>query len=306
MKKVLVLMGGMSSEREISLMSGNQVSEALTKSGYDVVKYDLSYDVSDFIRVLNTEKPDVVFNALHGKYGEDGCVQGLLNLMKIPYTHSGVLASSIGMNKDLTRQMAKQSGLGVAEGCLMSKKEFLENEPKKPYVIKPNDDGSSVGVYIVHNETDKDKALCEWPEGECRLIEQYIYGRELSVTVFNDEAMGIVEIIPHIGYYDFKNKYTKGASNHVIPAEISDHIYQMALKQAEIIHKKIGCREVSRSDFRLDDVTCPDKPKLVFLEINTNPGMTELSLVPEIMRMCQNVSYEELVSRLVEGAKCDG
>ena len=298
MTKVLVVMGGFSDEREISLLSGHQVADALKQSGYEVSLYDLK-DVEDFVATLKKVRPDVVFNALHGKYGEDGCIQGLLNLLKIPYTHSGVLASALGMDKNKARLLAQNAGLDIAEGGLLSRDEFLSHEPKMPYVIKPNDNGSSVGVFIVRNEADKKAALAAWPAEESRLVEEYIAGRELSVAVWDNKGVGVVEIVPKTGYYDFKNKYTDGAADHIIPAKIPADVYEKALTHAAIIHQKLGCRGVSRSDFRFDG------KRLVFLEINTNPGMTALSLVPDIMRVCQGTTYERIVSRLVEEAACD-
>ena len=302
MKKVLVVMGGFSDERDISILSGTQVAQALQKSGYTVISYDLK-DIVDFVKALSQEKPDVVFNALHGKYGEDGCIQGLLNLLKIPYTHSGVLASAIGMDKGRTRLLVQNAGLTVAAGGVMTKDEFLSHEPPMPYVIKPNDNGSSVGVFIVRNDNDRAKALIAWKDGEIRLVEEYIAGHELSVAVRDNQAVGVVEIVPKTGYYDFNNKYSEGGADHIIPAHIPDTIYQQALRHAEIVHHLLGCRGVSRSDFRYDDTNGADR--LIFLEINTNPGMTALSLVPDIVRVCQGESYECLVSQLVEEASCD-
>ncbi len=299
MKKVLVLMGGISSEREISLLSGTNVANALKNVGYHVITHDLTTDINALITLLRTEKPDVVFNALHGKYGEDGCIQGLLNMLKIPYTHSGVLASSVGMNKEMTRQIVSQNGVSVPDGKLMTKADFLAHEPIKPYVVKPNDEGSSVGVFIVMSDEDKENALLHWHDNKQMLVEDYIAGQELSVAVLDGKALGVVEIVPKTGYYDFRNKYTDGATTHIIPAPIAPALYQEALKQATQAHQAIGCRGVSRSDFRLDETN------LRFLEINTNPGMTKLSLVPEIARTCANLTYEQLVSHLVEEASCD-
>lgn len=299
MKKVLVLMGGMSSEREISLLSGTNVANALTSVGYHVVIHDLTADIDSLIKTINSERPDVVFNALHGKYGEDGCIQGLLNMLKIPYTHSGVLASSVGMDKEMTRQIVSKNGVSVPKGQLMTKAEFLKHEPVKPYVIKPNDEGSSVGVFIVMSDEDKENALLHWHDDKQMLVEDYVAGQELSVAVLDGKALGVVEIVPKTGYYDFQNKYTDGATTHIIPAPIAPALYQNALTQAELAHKALGCRGVSRSDFRLDETN------LRFLEINTNPGMTKLSLVPEIAKTCANMTYEQLVSHLVEEASCD-
>lgn len=299
MKKVLVLMGGISSEREISLLSGTNVANALENVGYHVITHDLTTDINALITLLRAEKPDVVFNALHGKYGEDGCIQGLLNMLKIPYTHSGVLASSVGMNKEMTRQIVSQNGVSVPNGKLMTKADFLAHEPIKPYVIKPNDEGSSVGVFIVMSDEDKESALLHWHDNKQMLVEDYVAGQELSVAVLDGNALGVVEIVPKTGYYDFQNKYTDGATTHIIPAPIAPALYQEALKQAKQAHQAIGCRGVSRSDFRLDETN------LRFLEINTNPGMTKLSLVPEIAKTCANMTYEQLVSHLVEEASCD-
>lgn len=304
MKKVLVVMGGISSEREISILSGTNVSRALRNAGYQVVVHDLTDNMAAFIRILDVEKPDVVFNALHGKYGEDGCIQGFLDMMKIPYTHSGVLASSIGMNKDMTRRLVQNAGICVAVGGLVNRSEFLAKEPQMPYVIKPNDAGSSVGVFLVHNKEEREEALSRWPDTQELLVEAYIPGRELSVAVLDGQGLGVVEIIPKTGYYDFTNKYTNGAATHVIPAAIDPGLYQKAMIQAETVHRLLGCRGVSRSDFRLDETGI--EPRLVFLEINTNPGMTALSLVPEIARNCRQMEYEQLVAHLVEEAVCDG
>ena len=301
MTKVLVVMGGFSGEREISLLSGTEVSRALIKLGHEVVLYDLK-NVGDFVATLERVHPDVVFNALHGKYGEDGCIQGLLNLMKIPYTHSGVLASAIGMDKNKTKLIAQRVGVDIATGSLMTKEEFKMKEPPMPYVIKPNDDGSSLGVFIVKSDREKQMALDVWPDGESRLVEEYISGRELSVAVWKDKGVGVVEIVPKTGYYDFENKYSAGAAEHVVPALIPSEVYEKALENAALVHRQLGCRGVSRSDFRFDE---ENQNRLVFLEINTNPGMTSLSLVPDIMRACLGMSYERIVSGLVEEAACD-
>lgn len=306
MKKVMVLMGGMSSERDISLMSGQGVIQALNRVGYDVIPYDLTGDIAAWTERLTGERPDVVFNALHGKYGEDGCVQGVLNLMHIPYTHSGILASAIGMDKAATRRVAESLGVPVPQGDLMTRATFTAGtEPIRPYVIKPNDEGSSAGVFIIRTDADRAAALAAWPADKMRLVEAYVPGRELSAAVLDGQGVGVVEIIPKTGYYNYANKYTAGAADHIIPAAIPPALYQETLKAAEIIHRGLGCRGVSRSDFRLDDQTDPAHPRLVFLEINTNPGMTELSLVPELARACLHLTYDQVVSRLVEEAACD-
>ncbi len=305
MKKVMVVMGGLSSERSISLISGSGVAEALKATGYDVITYDLTADIKDFVDTLYQEKPDVVFNALHGRYGEDGCIQGVLNLMGIPYTHSGVMASSIGMNKEMTRRIIREAGIAVAEGRIVSVADIRENRDlPMPYVLKPNDEGSSLGVSIIRTSADKENFLKTASPDKKMLMEAYIPGRELSVVILDDEAIGVVEIIPQKGYYDFNNKYTAGAAEHVIPAQLPKDVYDLAMAEALKAHRVLMCNGTSRSDFRLDDETEPEHPRLVFLEINTNPGMTQLSLVPEVVRVCRGLSYQDLVARLVEEASC--
>lgn len=305
MKKVMVVMGGMSSERSVSLMSGAGVAAALTEAGYNVVSYDLTSDIDGFVQTVYQEKPDVVFNALHGRYGEDGCIQGLLNLIGVPYTHSGVMASSVGMNKEMTRRIAQAAGITVAEGRMVSRAEVASGQDlPMPYVIKPNDEGSSMRVSIIRTPADKEALLKEWPADKKMLMEGYVPGRELSAVVLDDQAVGVVEVIPKKGYYDFNNKYTAGAADHVIPAPIPQKLYDQAMSEALSMHRLLMCEGTSRSDFRLDDVTDPSCPRLVFLEINTNPGMTKVSLVPEVVRICDGMSYQELVVHLVEGAAC--
>ncbi len=306
MKKVVVLMGGMSSERDISLQSGAGVLKALEKSGYIAVPLDLTSDLQALVSQLKIEKPDVVFNALHGRFGEDGCIQGVLNILKIPYTHSGVLASSIAMNKSMCKRFVQTFGISVAEECFVSK-EGLKGEGAPfsfPFVIKPNDEGSSVGVFILHNQKELDELLEHWPFSKPVLAETYISGRELSVAVTDQEALGCVEIIPEKGFYDYRQKYaTVGGARHIIPAQIDSEDYKEALRQALMIHKQLGCRGVSRTDFRYDE-TRKKSERLIFLEINTNPGMTSVSLVPDIAKT-KSISYEQLVVKLVEQARCD-
>ena len=292
--KVAVLMGGISSEREISLSSGRGVEQALKNLGYITKAIVVGEDLSKLIKDLKRFQPDVVFNALHGKGGEDGCIQGFLNWMKIPYTHSGVLASSVGMDKEMTRQVAMQAKVPVAKGGLKSKSEFLKM--KLPLVVKPNDEGSSIGVSLVLKETDRKKV--KWPEGKKLLVEEYIPGRELSVAVLDGKALGTLELKPKKGWYDFKNKYKAGAVQHLIPAPVSLTIAKKLCQYAEKMHNALGCRGVTRSDFRLD------KNRIIFLEINTNPGMTPTSLVPDMARL-KKLSYEKLVEKLIRGARCD-
>ena len=303
MKRVAVLMGGISSEREISLQSGQGVLQALSEAGYSAFPIDLTHNLEEFVHILMREKPDVVFNALHGKYGEDGCVQGILNLLQIPYTHSGVAASAIAMDKRLAKKVAADIGLMVGAEKMVQKKDILDDNPiPMPYVIKPNDEGSSVGVFIIKTSVDKKKMLARWPFEKTVMMEEYIPGIEISVAVSDEKALGVVEIVPCTGFYDFTNKYAQGGAEHIIPARIPDSIYDEAMRQAFLLHQELGCRGVSRSDFRYDNTA--GKDKLVFLEINTNPGMTPISLVPELAKY-QGMSYRDLVVWLVERAKCD-
>lgn len=305
MRRVAVLMGGISSEREISLKSGQGVLQALSEAGYSAFPLDLTHDVAELVRILNREKPDVIFNALHGKYGEDGCVQGVLNLMQIPYTHSGVMASAIAMDKSMTKKIVQGIGITVAEERLVDRKDIMsDNTLLYPYVVKPNDDGSSVGVFIVKTEAEKDKMLAAWPFDRSVLMETFIPGRELSVAVTDDGPLGVVEIVPKSGFYDFSNKYSQGGAEHIIPAPIAEKDYRAVMEQAYSVHKALGCRGVSRSDFRYDDTKKNAPARMVFLEVNTNPGMTPLSLVPDIAKV-KGISYQDLVVWLVERATCD-
>ena len=302
-KKIAVIMGGMSHERDISLVSGKSVADALKKKGYVVKTIDLNNNVPDMVQQLKTFKPDVVFNALHGQFGEDGCLQGLLNLMQIPYTHSGVLASAAGMNKEQTRYLAKMIGIKIARGGLKTKDQMIKKPFPFPYVVKPNADGSSIGVVIVRNKKEQDALFKKWPKTKTLLVEEYIPGRELSAAVLGDKYLGSVELVTKSGFYDYKNKYTNGKTTHFVPAPIPAKIAKQLEKDAVQIHKALGCRGVTRSDFRYDD-TNKKHPRLIFLEINTNPGMTPLSLVPDIAKS-KKITYDTLVDMLVKEAKCD-
>ncbi len=302
-KKVAVVMGGLSGEREISFLSGKGVVEALKQSGYTVKAIDLTSDITAFVKELQQFKPDVVFNALHGVYGEDGCVQGLLNLMHIPYTHSGVEASAVGMDKEQTRKIAKTIGIPVAKGGLKTKEEMTKKMPPLPYVAKPNADGSSLGVFIVRTKKEHEQLLKKWGQDKYKLVEEYIPGRELSATVLNGKSIGTIELVPKKGFYDYKNKYTDGTTQHIVPAPLPPKQARLIAKYSELIHKTLGCRGVSRSDFRYDDSN-KRHPRLVFLEINTNPGMTPFSLVPDIAKH-KKITYAMLVKKLVEEAQCD-
>ena len=297
-KKVLVVMGGFSAEREVSLVTGKNVVKALKKAGYKVSGYDLKNGFK-LIEKIKKEKPDVVFNALHGNFGEDGEIQGLLDILQIPYTHSGLKSSVLGMDKELTKVVAMGQNIPVAPSQKMTFAEFKQNKIKIkiPYVVKPVCDGSSVGVFIVKNEHDKKKVFYEDDKREI-LVEKFIDGQELTVTVLNDKALAVTELRVKEGFYDYKAKYTKGITQHILPAEVSKDVYEEAKNYALLLHKALGCCVVSRSDFIYSQ-----KDGLVFLEVNTNPGMTPLSLVPEQAKYA-GISYEELCSMLVENARC--
>lgn len=297
-KKVMVLMGGFSSEHDVSLQSGASVAKALTKKGYSVVEHNLS-DSKKLINELNKEKPDVVFNALHGNWGEDGTIPALLDLLQIPYTHSGMSASCIGMNKYLTKLIAEKAGIQTATGRKMTAKEFITVGATlpRPFVVKPISDGSSVGVFIVEKPEDIFKIRYDDPTTEI-LVEKYIAGQELTVMCYQGKAHVVTEMKALEGFYDYTNKYTTGKTQHILPANLPEDAAKTCLKYAETIHNNLGCKTVSRSDFRYNP-----EDGVVFLEINTHPGMTALSLVPEQAKYL-GISYEDLCANLVEEAAC--
>ena len=297
-KKVLVLMGGFSAEREVSLTTGKCVCAALKKAGYEVVSHDLQNGF-ELVETLKKEKPDVVFNALHGNWGEDGEIQGFLDVLQVPYTHSGLKASVLGMDKSLTKELASENGIKVPQGEKMTFRKFKAEGTflKMPYVVKPVSDGSSVGVYIVR--TPEDLQAIDYADEEREiLVEKYIEGKELTVSVLNGKALTVTEMRPKSGFYDYRAKYTDGVTEHVIPAEIPEAAFNTALRYAEKLHRALGCNTVSRTDMRYNE-----KDGVVVLEINTNPGMTPLSLVPEQFKYAGG-SYRELCRILVEEAKC--
>lgn len=301
-KHVAVLMGGWSSEREVSLTSGRAVAKALRDGGFKVSEIDVDRDVASKLAAV---KPDVAFNALHGPYGEDGTVQGLLELLAIPYTHSGVLASALAMNKPIAKDVWRNHGLPMADGRVVHRSDFRAGPVMPfPYVIKPLNEGSSVGVHIVFNgDNYQPQDDSTWHFGEHVLVEQYIPGREIQIAVMGDRVLGAIEIKAHGRFYDYEAKYTDGKATHLMPAplpkDIYDHICALALKA----HQTLGCRGVTRSDWRYDD-TEGGTGKFYLLEINTQPGMTPLSLVPEIAAH-QGISFGELVRWMVEDASCD-
>ena len=296
-KKVAILMGGISSERAISFSSGKGVVQALNKLGYQTLAVDVTDDLIGWVKELSAFQPDVVFNALHGRFGEDGSVQGVLNGLKIPYTHSGVMASAIGMDKEMTRQIARQNGVPVAVGGLKTKEVF--QKMALPLVVKPNNEGSSCGVRIILSERARQAALKDWPANQKQLVEKYIDGRELSVAVLDGQVLGSVELKVKKGWYDYQNKYSEGAVEHLIPAPVTPKQRRQLHAYAEKMHHVLGCRGISRSDFRLSSTG-----HIYFLEINTNPGMTPTSLVPDMARLKQ-IDYENLVQRLIQEARCD-
>lgn len=293
-KHVAVVMGGWSAEREVSLVSGAAVAKALRECGYRVSEIDVDRNVAQRLAEL---RPDVVFNALHGRFGEDGTIQGMLEMMGIPYTHSGVLASAVAMDKPAAKLLFAAAGIPCAEGVVTTRRALLQAEPMaRPYVVKPLNEGSSVGVHIVRHGDN-------WTAGEAAdldagvLVERYIPGREIQVAVMGDKALGAIEIRPKRDFYDYAAKYTEGLADHLMPAPIDPDAYAQVLDYAERAHKALGCRGVTRSDFRYDEA----EGRFYILEINTQPGMTPLSLVPEIAAH-QGVTFAELVTWLVEDA----
>jgi D-alanine-D-alanine ligase len=305
-KRVVVLMGGFSAEREVSLHSGAAVAGALEKAGYAVATFDVRRDLRTLVGGLNEAKPWAVFNALHGRYGEDGSVQGLLDIMKIPYTHSGLLASAMAMDKPTAKKIFASVGIPVPEGRVVHKSEvFAGDVLPRPYVLKPLNEGSSVGVHIVTGDAPHPQSDTDWPYGEWVLAESFIPGRELTAAVMGDKALGVTEITSDRGFYDYTAKYAPGGSRHLVPAPLPPEVTEEVQRLALAAHQALGCRGVSRTDFRYDD-TDPAKPgKLYVLEINTQPGMTATSLVPELAAHA-GISFPELVAWMVENAKCDG
>ena len=295
---VVVLSGGWSNEREISLITGAAVEGALIESGYRVKLIDVGKDVSSLLTSLDP-KPDVVFNALHGRYGEDGCIQGLLNYLDVPYTHSGVLASALAFNKPVAKAMMVAAGIKVAEHQLATYEQFLDgNVMTPPFVVKPQNEGSSVGVRIVQVGDVFKPKKDEWVFGEELMIEKFIPGRELTVTVMGDRPLAVTEVITGRNFYDYDAKYIKGGSKHILPAELPKVIYDEALQVSLLAHNTLKCRGISRVDIRYEG------NNLYELEVNTHPGMTPTSMAPE-QAAYLNISFNELVIWLVENAVCD-
>lgn len=296
--RVVVLKGGPSAEREVSLVSGAECAGALRRVGYDVTEIDAGPDLAARLAEV---RPEVVFNALHGRWGEDGCVQGMLEWMKIPYTHSGVLASSLAMDKERTKAVYRAAGLPVAEGRLVSRGEVVAGHPMAPpYVVKPYNEGSSVGIYIV-TEGANGPAQLPPDAPDTLLVERYVPGREMTTAVMGDRPMAVTDIIAETGWYDYHAKYSAGGSRHVVNEGIPEDIHEACLDYALRAHEALGCRGVSRTDFRWDEARGLDG--LVLLETNTQPGMTPTSLAPEQAGHL-GISFEDLCHWLVEDASC--
>jgi D-alanine-D-alanine ligase len=308
-KKIAVLLGGFSSEREISLITGAGCAKALREEGFEVAELDPK--VSDLGAQLAAFKPDAAFNALHGRFGEDGCVQGLLELMRIPYTHSGVLASALAMHKARAKDVFRAAGLPLAKSLTADRREAAARHlMAPPYVVKPTTEGSSVGVYIVREGDNRPPAVLggdDWSLTSEMLVEEFIPGRELTVAVMGGggkpvKALAVTEITTGLEFYDYEAKYAAGGSKHTLPAPVPPVVAEAAMRLSERAHAALGCRGVSRADFRYDDTK--GKNRLIVLEVNTQPGMTPTSLVPEQAAFA-GMSYRELCRWLVEDASCD-
>jgi D-alanine-D-alanine ligase len=295
--RIAVLKGGPSAEREVSLVSGRECATALRQEGFEVVEIDAGPDLA---RALAAEKPDVAFNALHGRWGEDGCVQGMLEWMRIPYTHSGVLASALAMDKVRAKQIFARVGLPVAESLMASRQAVRAGHPMAPpYVVKPYNEGSSVGVYLVHEHANGPARISD-DMPEVLMVERFVPGRELTVTVMGDRALAVTDILTD-GWYDYDAKYAVGGSRHVVPADIPADVTAACLDYARRAHDALGCRGVSRTDFRWDEAR--GREGLVLLETNTQPGMTPTSLAPEQAAHC-GIGFGALVRWMVEDASC--
>lgn len=301
---VAVLMGGWSSERPVSLNSGNACADALEAEGFRVTRVDVDRDVGEVLAKL---KPDVAFNGLHGPFGEDGCIQGILEILAIPYTHSGVLASALAMNKPRAIDVMRAADVPVCESVLIHRLEAAKKHAiEPPYVIKPPNEGSSFGVLIVKEDAispPQELYSDDWPYGDIVMVERFVAGRELTCAVRGDEPLDLIEIVTDEPFYDYHAKYAKGGSKHVLPAELSPFVYQNTRMLALRAHQALGCRGVSRADFRYDDRK-DGTGELVCLEVNTQPGMTATSLVPE-MAAYAGMDFRALVRWMVEDASCD-
>ncbi|WP_026940991.1 D-alanine--D-alanine ligase [Hellea balneolensis] len=303
-KHIAVLKGGMSSEREVSLVSGAECAKALRAEGYNVTEIDVAPNLWE---QLHAADPDVVFNALHGDWGEDGRVQGVLDLFGAPYTHSGVMASALAMDKHRSKAVLRDVGINVPKGTLVSRHSASQDHPMEPpYVLKPNGQGSSQGVYIIkddaHNHSDEIAANADM--GDMIIAEEYIAGRELTVTVIDGKALAVTEIIPTSGWYDYEAKYVEGGSRHVVPAQIPDEVTETCKTWALLAHEALGCKGLTRSDFIFNDINedlTDVVNKIVMLELNTQPGMTPTSLAPE-QAAYDGMTFGQLCRWIVEDA----
>jgi len=296
--RVAVLKGGWSAERDVSLVSGHACAVALRQAGYEVIEVDAGRDVA---QKLLGAAPDCVFNALHGRWGEDGCIQGLLECLGIPYTHSGVLASALAMDKEHAKRIFAEAGLPVVESVLATRDEVLAGHPiEPPYVVKPFNEGSSVGIYFVM-EGANGPAKLDDSAPETLMVERYVPGRELTVAVMGDRALTVTDIVTAAGWYDYHAKYAAGGSSHILPADLPKRVFDACMEGAVGAHKALGCRGVSRTDFRWDEARGVDG--LAILEVNTQPGMTPTSLAPEQAAHC-GVGFAELCEWIVEDASC--
>ncbi len=306
MTRVAVLYGGISAEREVSLSTGLQVTSALRQAGFAVDAVEVGQDLGAVIAALSP-KPDAVFNALHGRFGEDGAIQGVLDWLGIPYTHSGVRASALAMDKQVAKAVFASAGLPVANGRVVAIEELEAADPLPvPYVVKPVNEGSSVGVSVVRQGDNRRASIARgWAFGPTALVEEYIPGRELTVAVLDDRALAVTEIRAVAGsFYDYESKYADGGSRHIIPAGVHPNAYAQAMTVAVAAHRALGCRGATRSDFRYDD-TAGEPGRLVLLEINTQPGLTPTSLLPE-QAAHLGISFPRLCAWMVENAACRG
>ena len=302
-KRIAVLMGGRSAEREVSLVSGRGVSKALREEGFDVVEVDAADNLP---QKLADAKPDAAFNALHGRWGEDGCVQGLLELMQIPYTHSGVLSSALSMHKQRTKEVYHAAGLPIVKSIVVDRREAAAKHlMEPPYVVKPVNEGSSVGIFIIRKGDNRPPAELgsdTWNLSSEMMVEEFVPGRELTVAVMGTKALGVTEITTDLAFYDYEAKYADGGSKHILPAKVPATISDEAMRLSVAAHVALGCRGVSRTDLRYDDTGA--KHRLILLETNTQPGMTPTSLVPEQAAL-NGMSYAKLCRWMVEDASCD-
>ena len=302
-KRIAVLMGGRSAEREVSLSSGRGVMQALEEEGFDAIEVDPADDLQSQLRAA---RPDAVFNALHGRFGEDGTVQGILEWMRLPYTHSGVLASALAMHKERTKDIYRAAGLPVVKSIVCDRRDAgAQHLMEPPYVVKPVNEGSSVGIFIVRAGDNRPPAALlseDWSISSEMMVEEFVPGRELTVSVLGDKPLCVTEITTDLAFYDYEAKYAAGGSQHILPAQVPDAVARDAMEMSVIAHKALGCRGVSRTDFRYDDTGA--KPRLILLETNTQPGMTPTSLVPE-QAAYLGMSYAKLCRWMVEDASCD-